>query len=40
MAQTDTHKEAFRKYLDSAGVIDSLTKGEQACAERGDCAPA
>jgi hypothetical protein len=23
----DTQKEAFRKYLDSAGVIDALTKG-------------
>jgi hypothetical protein len=24
----DTQKEAFRKYLESAGVIDALTKGE------------
>ena len=25
---TDTKKEAFRKYLESSGVIDALTKGK------------
>jgi hypothetical protein len=38
MASADTHKEAFRKYLDTAGVIDALTKGTSAvvCCAPGD----
>lgn len=27
--QTETKKEEFRKYLESAGVLDALTKGGQ-----------
>lgn len=31
-----TQKEAFRKYLESAGVIDALTKGWMAQPARPD----
>ena len=27
LLQTETKKEEFRKYLESAGVLDALTKG-------------
>eukprot|EP00218_Dolichomastix_sp_CCMP3274_P015711 CAMPEP_0170142812 /NCGR_PEP_ID=MMETSP0033_2-20121228/8623_1 /TAXON_ID=195969 /ORGANISM="Dolichomastix tenuilepis, Strain CCMP3274" /LENGTH=101 /DNA_ID=CAMNT_0010379189 /DNA_START=12 /DNA_END=317 /DNA_ORIENTATION=+ len=39
MATTETKKENFRKYLESAGVIDSLTKVLVALYEEPDKPP-